>query len=1044
MTYGDAVPVVTPSYSAFAYNESATDLTTQPTCVTTYTTVSNAASNQTTSCSSAVSNNYAFTYVSGLVTIAKQPVVVTFTESSLSVVFDGTARSAAATTSLPGKKLVYTYQAPGAAASTNPPANSGFYAVVATVDETNFSGSAFATMFIDKAPQTAITFANGAKVTFGSTLQLVAVGGSGNGALRYFVRSGKCTVSATGELSSSGAGTCVVRASRAAGANHIAANSADLTVTVGKQDQSLEFVSRLPSSPIPGTSYIPGARSTADLTPTITVTTGADTACSMKSGVVTFIDKGLCVLTARQAGNVNFNAAVAVTQSITVGSLNQAITFAQPDEHRIGEPPFLVEASSSSGLPVSFTAGGAACSISTAGLVTILAPGTCDITASQGGDTAYAAAASVTRTLIVRAGLPGVPHLMSASPSDSSINTSYSVPPTDGGSPILAYVVVATPNEGDPTSRSDCSATNLTCALTGLVNGTPYRVKVAAVTEAGVGDFSTESEPVVPFAAPEAVRDLAGVRRDESLQLSWIDPPNLGGGTLVRYDVSYRERGTEAYSDPTPVRVASVPAVRIMSSTTERGTTLNGLVKGKTYDIKVVTVTSLSASPGASNTAEAVVPKMNVAEPPRNLSIEATSASSATVSWATPLRDGGSPITAYAVGTTGGTCAQASATALTCELRDLPAGASVTVTVRATTRVGSSDAATARIAMPARPGAPKITLITRKGTSASVEWTAPTSDGGRAITSYSLRGVSTIDSRDIVMCSSTGLSCTVEGLAMSAAYNFTARAHNSIGEGAASDIYFAQAFSAIPSVWGTVTGSSTGERLALALPPAPGVVRVSASSSRNKSNVIAMAPKTAIPISHAIITVAGTKGRVLLRIRVAVDKSNPQTSVTIPYSSSKVRVAVQFANAYGVSALATNGWKPAANATRLTDSAANVQKGITATRFVPVGTVIGAAVYFVGASSALSAAGKAELARIAAIIKRDGGLVNVTGYSRQSATTPAAFIKKISEQRALAVANHLAGLGIQQWIRFQGVGAPTTTAGAETDRRVVVSLTPFD
>jgi outer membrane protein OmpA-like peptidoglycan-associated protein len=181
-----------------------------------------------------------------------------------------------------------------------------------------------------------------------------------------------------------------------------------------------------------------------------------------------------------------------------------------------------------------------------------------------------------------------------------------------------------------------------------------------------------------------------------------------------------------------------------------------------------------------------------------------------------------------------------------------------------------------------------------------------------------------------------------------------------------------------------------------------------------------------------------------LRIKVAVDKSNPQTSVTIPYSSSRVRVAVQFANAYGVSALATNGWKPTVSAARLTDSAANVQKGVTAVRFVPVGTAIGAPVYFVGASTALSAAGKAELARIAAIVKRDGGLVNVTGYSRQSSTTPASFIKKISERRALAVANYLAGLGVQQWIRFQGVGAPSTKEGADTDRRVVVSLTPFD
>ena len=111
---------------------------------------------------------------------------------------------------------------------------------------------------------------------------------------------------------------------------------------------------------------------------------------------------------------------------------------------------------------------------------------------------------------------------------------------------------------------------------------------------------------------------------------------------------------------------------------------------------------------------------------------------------------------------------------------------------------------------------------------------------------------------------------------------------------------------------------------------------------------------------------------------------------------------------------------------------------------VPIGTVIGSPMYFIGASSQLSAAAKSELSRIAAQVKRDGGIVNVTGYARYSPDTSTAFMKKVSEQRALVVANFLAGLGVHQWIRFQGVGAPTTKTGPDTDRRVVVSITPFD
>jgi outer membrane protein OmpA-like peptidoglycan-associated protein len=309
------------------------------------------------------------------------------------------------------------------------------------------------------------------------------------------------------------------------------------------------------------------------------------------------------------------------------------------------------------------------------------------------------------------------------------------------------------------------------------------------------------------------------------------------------------------------------------------------------------------------------------------------------------------------------------------------------------------------------------------------------------VTSYRINGVSTLDSKDAPQCSSTSLTCTVEGLAMSAAYNFTAKAFNSLGEGATSSVYFAQAFSAVPAVWGSL--SDTTERIAIGLPPAPGSVKVLSSSAR-RSSVIAMAPKTTIPITHAIITVAGAKGRVVLRVKVAVNQSNPQAAITIPYSSRSVSVAVQFANAFGVSAMTATGWKPTTQVTRLTDAASNVQRGVTATKMVPIGSTIGAPVYFIGASSQLRSVAKAELARIAAVLKRDGGIVNVTGYARYSPDTSTSFMKKVSDQRALVVANYLATLGVQQWIRFQGVGAPTTRTGPDTDRRVVVSITPFD
>ena len=93
------------------------------------------------------------------------------------------------------------------------------------------------------------------------------------------------------------------------------------------------------------------------------------------------------------------------------GSLGQTINFAPLSNKTFGDPPFVVLATASSGLPVRFTATGA-CSVA-GDAVTLTTIGTCAVTASQDGDAVYASAPDVTqafevvgaRTLtVVRAG----------------------------------------------------------------------------------------------------------------------------------------------------------------------------------------------------------------------------------------------------------------------------------------------------------------------------------------------------------------------------------------------------------------------------------------------------------------------------------------------------------------------------------------------------------------------------------------------------------------------------------------------------------------
>ena len=89
MTYGGSVPTITPGYSGWKNGDSASSLSTPPTCTTTATSSSPVlGSPYTSSCSGAVDPNYSIGYVSGTVTVNKAP--LTITASNVSMTYGGT------------------------------------------------------------------------------------------------------------------------------------------------------------------------------------------------------------------------------------------------------------------------------------------------------------------------------------------------------------------------------------------------------------------------------------------------------------------------------------------------------------------------------------------------------------------------------------------------------------------------------------------------------------------------------------------------------------------------------------------------------------------------------------------------------------------------------------------------------------------------------------------------------------------------------------------------------------------------------------------
>ena len=84
----------------------------------------------------------------------------------------------------------------------------------------------------------------------------------------------------------------------------------------------------------------------------------------------------------------------------TIPPAPQTIAFAALGDKILGDAPFEVSATASSGLPVSFSASGS-CSVS-GSTISLISWGSCSITASQAGNTSYLPAPELTKTFSVQ------------------------------------------------------------------------------------------------------------------------------------------------------------------------------------------------------------------------------------------------------------------------------------------------------------------------------------------------------------------------------------------------------------------------------------------------------------------------------------------------------------------------------------------------------------------------------------------------------------------------------------------------------------------
>ena len=155
----------------------------------------------------------------------------------------------------------------------------------------------------------------------------------------------------------------------------------------------------------------------------------------------------------------------------------------------------------------------------------------------------------------------------------------------------------------------------------------------------------------------------------------------------------------------------------------------------------------------------------------------------AVVSFAAPASDGGSPITSYTV-TSSPEAITASGTESPITVTGLTNGSSYTFTVTASNAMGEGKASEASNAViPAEPAtvpdAPTATVATlgENWDEVSVAFTAPSSDGGAAITGYTVTSTP-----GGITATATESPLLVTGLSLNTAYTFTVHATNEVGD----------------------------------------------------------------------------------------------------------------------------------------------------------------------------------------------------------------------------------------------------------------------
>jgi len=385
------------------------------------------------------------------------------------------------------------------------------------------SNSASSNTVIIDFPQTAapltsqtITFTSSAPsgaVVGGATYSVAATGGSSGNAVTLTIDSSSsavCSISGS-TVSFLTVGTCQVDANQLGNSSYAVASQATQSFSVGKGTPTFGTFS-IASKTYGGSAFsLTAPTVSGSLAGSWSFSSGTISVATISGTTATILGAGSSTITATfsPSDTTNYNGG-STTATLTVNKVAITVTAGSPTNNYTGSAVVpsntfsvtsgsLVGSDAISSVTYSYSSGSYASSTTAPTAV-----GAYTITPSSavfgtGSSSNYLLTYSI-GSLTISAVVPSAPTSVSATSGVSGQSAvSWTAPSFTGGDPITDYAVQYSSNSGSSwTTVTHSASTNTSITVSGLTNGTSYIFRVAAVTIAGTGTYSSVSSGAVP------------------------------------------------------------------------------------------------------------------------------------------------------------------------------------------------------------------------------------------------------------------------------------------------------------------------------------------------------------------------------------------------------------------------------------------------------------------------------------------------------------------------------------------------------------------